>query len=536
MSTSIEVSTTQTTSRARGARGTRAARAFGAIAIGGVVLYALLSAVFVFRGRLNHDEGWYLYAARLVWRGDLPFRDFAFTQMPLMPYVYGLVQLPEPSIYLGRLVSFAFGTAAVALCVRVAWREAGRPAAAAVALLCVAFPTGVYNLTLVKTYALVAFFLAAVLAALTSPARPRVAFPIATAAATGLVLTRTSGVVLAGIVVVYALWRAPDRLTRWRAAAPPVIGAVLGGALLLLDPVSTRFGLSTFHQLLWHHASISTRVDVIVTERIPEWMGDYWGYLVLVAVALLAVVVSPEVRNYVREKPVHWMMAVGLVAYFALHLVTGQWAPVESAAPVIPVILAMSIVLVFRWCFGPEGTHPATRWAPVAVAAGVLALAVLTVVHPSASGYIVRRDAPESVAAANDVADYVRAHTMPSDRVLALWGQPATLDADRDLVDDATLGVFSYEDMSTRRARDLHYVNQERLAALLDARTPAAVVLTDVDRFLFDYRGALSLRRADPRVILDALERGYRKVHSATGWGTDRPITVDVYLRNDRTQ
>jgi hypothetical protein len=533
------VSTATETPPAPATSPTRVARALGFVAIGGVALYALLSLVFVVRGRLNHDEGWYLYAGQLVWRGELPFRDFAFTQMPLMPYVYGLAQLPEPSIYVGRLVSLAFGTAAVGLCVRVAWREAGRPAAAAVALLCVAFPTGVYNLTLVKTYALVAFFLAAVLAALTSPARPRVTFPIATAAATGLVLTRTSGVVLAGLVVVYALWRAPDRGTRWRAAAPPALGAVLGGTVLLLDPASARFGLSTFHQLLWHRVSIGTRIDTIVTDRIPEWAGKYWGYVALVAVALLAVVVSPEVRRYVRERPVYGLMAVGLVAYIALHLVTGQWAPVESAAPAVPVIVAISIVLVFRWCFGPEGTRPSPRtserWVPAVVACGVLALAVLTVVHPSASGYLVDKDAPESVATANGVADYVRAHTKPSDRVLALWGQPATLAADRDLVDDATLGVFSYEDMSTRRARDLHYVNQERIAALLEARTPDVVVLTDIDRFLFNYRGSLSLRRADPRVILDALDRGYRKVHSAPGWGTDGPITVDVYLRNDHT-
>jgi hypothetical protein len=336
--------------------------------------------------------------------------------------------------------------------------------------------------------------------------------------------------------VVYAIWRAPDALTRWRAAAPPAIGAVLAGALVLLDPVAARFGLSTFHQLLWHHASISTRVDIIVTERIPEWMGQYWGYLVLVAVALLAVLVSSEVRRYVRERPVYLMMSVGLVAYFGVQLAAGQWAPIEYAAPAVPVIVTMSIVTVFRSCFGPEGTRSTTRWAPLAVGAAVLALAVLTVVHPGASGYLVGNGAPESVAAANRVADYVRAHTRPSDRVLALWGQPATLAADRDLVHDATFGVFSYEDLSTRRARDLHYVNQQRLAALLDARTPAAVVLTDIDRFLFDYRGSLSRRRADPDVILDALERGYRKVHSATGWGTDRPITVDVYLRDDRAQ
>ena len=40
-------------------------------------------------GNLNQDEGWYLYAARMVAEGRAPYRDFFFTQGPVMPHVYG---------------------------------------------------------------------------------------------------------------------------------------------------------------------------------------------------------------------------------------------------------------------------------------------------------------------------------------------------------------------------------------------------------------------------------------------------------------
>ena len=150
----------------------RHARAFAAVAVAGVVVYAALSLMFVLRGRLNADEGWYLYSSRLAWRGQLPYHDFAFPQMPLTAYVYGLGQTISASLYVGRLTSFVLGVAAVALSVRVTWREAGRAAAVAVVVLIAAFPTGVYNLTITKTYALTAFLLAVVLSALTSPGRP----------------------------------------------------------------------------------------------------------------------------------------------------------------------------------------------------------------------------------------------------------------------------------------------------------------------------------------------------------------------------
>ena len=52
-------------------------------------VYVSFSLVFVFRGELNADEGWYLYAGKLVYQGWMPYHDFAYTQTPLLPYIYG---------------------------------------------------------------------------------------------------------------------------------------------------------------------------------------------------------------------------------------------------------------------------------------------------------------------------------------------------------------------------------------------------------------------------------------------------------------
>jgi hypothetical protein len=46
-------------------------------------------AVFaVLAGALNQDEGWYLYAAKLVGEGKKLYGDFFFTQGPIMPLFY----------------------------------------------------------------------------------------------------------------------------------------------------------------------------------------------------------------------------------------------------------------------------------------------------------------------------------------------------------------------------------------------------------------------------------------------------------------
>lgn len=47
-----------------------------------------LAAAAVWMGGLNQDEGWYLYAANMVAAGKMPYRDFQYTQGPLLPIVY----------------------------------------------------------------------------------------------------------------------------------------------------------------------------------------------------------------------------------------------------------------------------------------------------------------------------------------------------------------------------------------------------------------------------------------------------------------
>ena len=56
-------------------------------------LLSLFACVFltvsaVWLGGLNQDEGWYLYAANLVAEGKMLYRDFFYTQGPLMPLIY----------------------------------------------------------------------------------------------------------------------------------------------------------------------------------------------------------------------------------------------------------------------------------------------------------------------------------------------------------------------------------------------------------------------------------------------------------------
>jgi hypothetical protein len=121
-----------------------------------LVLYG--SAVWF--GNLNQDEGWYLYAARAVAEGHLPYRDFFFTQGPVMPYVYGLFAgLWSPHGVLGgRVLTACLGLLGCLLAAGLARRAVPSPRAAEAGIMAFALTAcnlyHVYFTAIPKTYAL----------------------------------------------------------------------------------------------------------------------------------------------------------------------------------------------------------------------------------------------------------------------------------------------------------------------------------------------------------------------------------------------
>ena len=119
-----------------------------------------LYAASVWFGNLNQDEGWYLYAARAVADGRLPYRDFFFTQGPVMPYLYGLfAPLWSPHGVLGgRIFTAVLGLLSGLLAAGLARRAVPSPRAAEAGLIAFTLTAcnlyHVYFTTIPKTYAL----------------------------------------------------------------------------------------------------------------------------------------------------------------------------------------------------------------------------------------------------------------------------------------------------------------------------------------------------------------------------------------------
>ncbi len=129
--------------------------------------FAVLAGAAVWLGGLNQDEGWYLYAARLMREGQMPYADFAFTQSPLMPTVYAALGglWFDGGLFAARVLTCTLGLLglvfAVALASALAPDGRKKLAGLTVFLVLACNLYHVYYLTIPKTYALAGLFVLA---------------------------------------------------------------------------------------------------------------------------------------------------------------------------------------------------------------------------------------------------------------------------------------------------------------------------------------------------------------------------------------
>ncbi len=136
-----------------------------------LVWFAVLALALanVWFGPLNQDEGWYLLAAQNVDRGLMPYRDFFYSQGPVLPYAYGWIAgaWSDAGVLGGRLVTAVFGFLATVFFALVAGELARRrdpdafgPAFFLAFVLLGLSPDWAYFTAIPKTYALGSLFLA----------------------------------------------------------------------------------------------------------------------------------------------------------------------------------------------------------------------------------------------------------------------------------------------------------------------------------------------------------------------------------------
>lgn len=514
-----------------------------------LTICVLLAAANILLGELNQDEGWYLYAAGLVARGALPYRDFAFTQAPVMPFVYAAADFLVRSwgVAGGRIFTALLGLLSVLAASALAAKAASRRWRAHASLIAFAL-VGInvyqsYFTVVVKTYSLCALFLTSgmlVLAAGYNSRRLLACF------ASGVLLalaagTRISAGIALPVVFLFLLfwgWR-----TDWRSWFVFGLGGGLGLLAVFLPlfiaaPDGFVFGVLQYHTLRTP-GSLAYQL-VLKAGFLSRWVQAYMVASVL-AVALIAVRIFSPRRPPVTDSPVGIFLmlavfaAVSLVHFFAPFPYDDYQVPVY---PLLGAALAAAAVNMLV-CLTPEEGDVRRRAMNVLIWIVLLGSVLSSFSSPINQQWMIRgrdriwwltKDKPDLIKL-REAGRWIRDNSAPGDLLLTQDTYLA-VEAGRQVPQGLELGPFSYyPDWDSLRAQKLKVLNREGMLKLIK-ETAAPVAAFSGYGFSIRCPEVERLSREDQAILLIALDMRYEtarimehfgQAHTALQLMTRRP-------------
>jgi len=460
-------------------------------------LLALLLAVqigrFVLHQEMNADEGFYALAARSALGGLLPYRDFGYSQMPVLPYLNGLaMRAISFGLLEQRAVNAAWGVLTLLLLAwggrRILPRHFPLVVLAVLALL-VLSPGWLGAVCLGKPYAAAGLFLAASGLAVLMPGPLSHRALLAAACGALAVGCRLTVAPTVGLLALVLLREAGS----WRKRAL-IAGLFAAAGLLVVTPF---FAAAPEPFLFWNagfHAG--TTVDRRGWTSLLEALAFAPGVAATTGLALTL--------PFKRERAVLSTPAFGVLAATAAGAACQLILPSAYGAALAPFapLAALTSLAVLALVRTPVCGHSAL--------AG-LAVAALTFFFTQP---VLDQRLPGSL---RETASFVATHTAPGARILTPLPILA-VDSGREVVPGLEMGMFGLTaEFAADEAARVHLMTPARLIALTEAGEPSAVVLVDgpsVWNFAWSVPSLMPMPEAFTVRMNQALLKHYRRAYA----------------------
>lgn len=515
----------------------------------------VLAGANLFLGELNQDEGWYLYAARLVSLGQKPYIDFASTQGPVMPFVYSLAQplVDRWGVAGGRFFALLIGllcSLGTALLAARLSSPGKRNATAFVAFALVAVNVyQSYFFTVVKTYALTALFLVLGFVALTFVNRKQgwIAALLSGVLVSLAAGTRISAAVVLPVVFLVLLWGAWRRRSETGAwtSRMSAAGAFAGGAALTLGlllvpfwiqaPEGLRFALFDYHA--GREVGGLTAALAYKAGFISRVVQDYFVAAGLLLVVVVGFVFGRRRFDEGTDGSLRWMLWGSLGAVTAVHF-SAPFPYDDYQVMVYPLLAAVLAVEVGRAFLPSTVGDPATGLGTGALGVTVLLLCVASAFSSPVNQkwFISQRDriwwpmkTSFPLAVLRDAGNCIRSLTK-SDDLLLTQDAYLAVESGRMLPKGMELGPFCYfPDWSREKASRLHVLNREMMIELLESGAATAAAFSGY---------GLSIRcpeiqplsAGEQQALWTAVEKRYDLARTIEAFG-HAETTLKVYKR-----
>lgn len=442
------------------------------------VIFIIFSLFYIFLGKVQYDEGFYLYASKISWLGNIPYRDFFYTQMPLLPYIYGLPQhFFGTSLYLGRLTSLFFALLSLPL-IYLIGRRLESPLAGMIALGLFVFNLEtIYMENIVLTTALSVFLVLLSSFVLVSKAND-----FAKAILSMIILVLAAGVRLsiAPIILVFLVffW-----LTKgWRVFLVGLVAA-LTSALAIIAPfyLSSR-GVMIFNIFGSHIAKqpiVPLPKIVYVLWALGQTTLLYFAQAAIGLILLVAFIINQGAKGFLgtlkKEGP-YLAFGSAIVLVSLVHFIPTQSRyPTYEAViiPLVSIVVAGGVDRIYRQLADEKFRR-----------IFLVGVSIIILLMPLAqAGHMVDISGGKSpIAEIQQAADFVRERTN-KEGLLLTFDSYLAIEAQRSVPSGLEMSIFSYfPAWSTEKANKYKVVNNEILIDYVKKDKPQAIALTEFDR------------------------------------------------------
>ncbi len=466
----------------------------------------ILSLCAVWFAPLNQDEGWYLLSAGRTAEGAMPYRDYAFTQGPVFPYIYSLIQplVKTHGLLAGRIFTLVLGWMSIGVTAWTVFRIRRRETPwFAVCLVLILLGVNTFHaqyLATVKTYSLAGFFLASGLGCYLLSLRHHSRIPMVFAA---LFLALAAATRLSLVLFIPALLLPPFLERKHRGQAPwlMLLLASAGFGLLLFLPFLLSAGKGLRFGLFEYHQARTTSSNGLLYKA--AFLSQFC--LAYLPCALLALPILGGCRP---RTPGLLGVLGGVCAVTVLHL----FSPFPYEDYQVPVMPALALVLAVQGSeivVGPRDRYRAARLLLGFCLLFALSSPQWRVWFSSGRDRIwwnVRDEAP--LTQLRHAAEALRELDPEAGDVLTCDAYLA-VEAGLEVPVELNMGPFSFfPEMETDQAERLHVLNPERLQALLQEAPPALAALSGY-AFTIQSPGILP---TDPE-LLETIENWIRQVY-----------------------
>lgn len=466
----------------------------------GIIAWIIISLYFIYNGQPNSDEGFYLYASKLIYSNKNLYSDFAFTQMPLLPYFYGLfLNLFGYSLLSGRFISFALSIVGLIISSLLIRRFSGFSGVILSILFYCAYLPGMYFNVIVKTYSLLSLIMIGTIFVLFEIDKSPKLSSFVIILSLLSVSVRLSALPFALIIILYTVYKVWTRVHWFYILAPVGIWCLLLMNILIMDPQSSYWNLFKYHMEPGKTDLLSIGWFSFVSDRFWKickiFITNYGLLLLVPGIALWVIRIKNKHSGLVAipfsDNTIDIIVsAFAILGYMVMHTISGRFFE-EYMVPAIVTIIPLAVIIINKQL---NSSHYSPQYKVFLLLSSIIfpVVVFLNGIKMDRISYINTCPHLESVRRIDKVGEIIKNNTSMADKVFTLEYLFTVINSDREVLPGLEMAQFSFTEFDTELAKRYHLVNKQMLFDYFYNKMAKILVFSESNQRVFGNESSAS--------------------------------------------